>query len=92
MPPVLCYAHLVRPPSVEIDVTAIAGTAIEVAARAGFDLSLIDESLRCSHEQRALQHQAALELALQLEAAYKSTKSQRRSDGTQSTSAASLRR
>jgi hypothetical protein len=37
------------------------------AELAGFDLSLIDESLRCSYEQRARQHQEALTLALELE-------------------------
>jgi|GEM_PF-2347852 len=42
-------------------------TAIQEAEQAGFDLSLVDESLRCSPEQRALQHQVALELALELE-------------------------
>ena len=42
-------------------------SAISEAERAGFDLSLVDESLRCSYEQRALQHQVALELALELE-------------------------
>ncbi|HEV2272436.1 MAG TPA: hypothetical protein VGR92_23525 [Steroidobacteraceae bacterium] len=44
-------------------------TAIEEAAQAGFDLSLIDESLRLSFDQRALQHQEALNLALELERA-----------------------
>jgi len=44
-------------------------TAIEAAEQAGFDMSLIDESLRCSYEQRALQHQAALNLAVALEQA-----------------------
>lgn len=34
-------------------------TAIQEAEQAGFDLSLVDESLRCSPEQRALQHQTA---------------------------------
>ncbi len=43
-------------------------TAVEEAQLAGFDLSLVEESLRCSYEQRALQHQSALELALELEA------------------------
>jgi hypothetical protein len=38
---------------------------------AGFDLSLIDESLQISPEQRALQHQQALTLVLQLEMAGK---------------------
>jgi hypothetical protein len=41
--------------------------AIQEAEQAGIDLSLIDESLRCSYEQRALQHQAAPSLALELE-------------------------
>jgi hypothetical protein len=40
---------------------------IEEAERAGFDLSLIDESLSYSYEQRALHHQAALNLALEME-------------------------
>jgi hypothetical protein len=48
--------------------------AIEAAEHAGFDMSLIEESLRRTPEQRALQHQAALEMALQLEAAYQSVK------------------
>jgi hypothetical protein len=43
--------------------------AIEEAERAGFDLSLVDESLSLSYDQRALQHQEALNLALELEAA-----------------------
>lgn len=41
--------------------------AVQQAEQAGFDMSLIDESLRCSYEQRALQHQEALNLALELE-------------------------
>ena len=43
--------------------------ALKEAELAGFDLSLIDESLRSSHEQRLLQHQEALSLALELEKA-----------------------
>jgi len=43
--------------------------AIEEAERAGFDMSLVDESLSLSYEQRALQHQEALNLALELERA-----------------------
>jgi len=43
--------------------------AIEVAARAGIDLRLVDDNLRLTHEQRALQHQAALDLALEVERA-----------------------
>ena len=38
--------------------------SLEQAERAGFDLSLAEESLRCTHEERALQHQEALTLAL----------------------------
>ena len=60
-------------------------TAIEAAEQAGFDMSLIDESLRCSYEQRALQHQVALELALALEQA-----GQQLRDRTQSSAATSL--
>lgn len=62
-------------------------SAIEDAELAGFDLSLVDESLRCSYEERARQHQSALELALELESI-----GQRLRDGTQSTSATPLRR
>lgn len=42
---------------------------IEDAVRAGFDLSLIEESLGYSHEKRLLQHQAALDLVLEMERA-----------------------
>jgi hypothetical protein len=42
-------------------------TAAEEAARAGIDLSLIELSLSDSYDKRAEQHQAALELALELE-------------------------
>lgn len=42
-------------------------SAIEEAERAGFDMSLIDVSLSYSYDKRAEQHQAALELALELE-------------------------
>jgi len=40
---------------------------IEEAERAGFDLSLVEESLSYSYEQRALHHQAALNLVLEME-------------------------
>ncbi|MGH8296311.1 MAG: hypothetical protein ACRETZ_12575 [Steroidobacteraceae bacterium] len=43
--------------------------AIEEAERAGLDMSLADESLRLSYDERALQHQEALNLALELERA-----------------------
>jgi hypothetical protein len=42
-------------------------TVLEDAERAGFDLSLIKEGLRRSYDERAAEHQAALELALELE-------------------------
>lgn len=42
-------------------------TAIEAAERAGIDLSLIETSLDYSYDKRAIQHQAALDLALELE-------------------------
>ena len=41
-------------------------TAREAAERAGIDFSLIETSLARSCEQRALQHQAALDLALEI--------------------------
>lgn len=62
---------------------AIATTAAQEAEQAGFDLSLVDESLRISPEQRALQHQRALALALELEKIGRQLR-----DRTQSTSAA----
>ncbi len=43
---------------------------IETAEQLGIDLTLIEESLRLTPEQRALQHQRALEMALQMQAAY----------------------
>jgi len=44
-------------------------TATEIAEAAGFDMSLIRESLALSYEQRILQHQAALDLMLEMERA-----------------------
>jgi hypothetical protein len=41
--------------------------ALEEAVRAGIDLSLIEVSLSYSYDKHANQHQAALELALELE-------------------------
>lgn len=41
--------------------------AIEEAKRAGIDMSLIETSLGYSYDKRVEQHQAALELALELE-------------------------
>ena len=42
---------------------------IESAEAAGVDLSLIDDSLSRSYEERAIQHQEALNLALEMERA-----------------------
>jgi hypothetical protein len=53
-------------------------TACEEAERAGFDLSLIEESLGYTYEQRALFHQAALDLALELERAGRGLREQHR--------------
>jgi hypothetical protein len=60
---------------------------IEEAERAGFDLSLIEESLSYSYEQRALHHQAALNLANEMEKAGRQLR-----ERAQSTTSASLRR
>lgn len=46
--------------------------SLKAVEELGIDISLIEESLRLTPEQRAIQHQRALELALQLEAAWKS--------------------
>ena len=43
--------------------------ALESAEAAGVDLSLIDDSLSRSYEERAIQHQEALNLALEMERA-----------------------
>ena len=44
-------------------------SAIEQAERAGFDSTLIDANLSYSYEKRVLLHDAALALALEMEAA-----------------------
>lgn len=44
-------------------------STIDEAIRAGIDLALTNDNLRLSFEQRALQHQAALDLALEIERA-----------------------
>ena len=41
----------------------------EIAARAGIDLGLLEDNLRLTCEQRVLQHQDALNLALEIERA-----------------------
>ncbi|KAF1713244.1 hypothetical protein CSC71_08840 [Pseudoxanthomonas sangjuensis] len=43
--------------------------AIGEALRAGIDIGLLEDNLRLTYEQRALQHQDALDLALALERA-----------------------
>lgn len=49
--------------------SALEMNASQQAEFAGFDLSLMEENLQCSPERRALQHQEALSLALELERA-----------------------
>jgi hypothetical protein len=46
---------------------ALDNSAIEEAERAGFDLSLVDASLAVSPETRAIQHDQALALVLELD-------------------------
>lgn len=41
--------------------------AIEAAEKAGFDLSLVDASLRLSYAERARQHDQALALVLEFD-------------------------
>jgi hypothetical protein len=41
--------------------------AIETAQKAGFDLSLVEDSLRLTLEERARQHDQALSLVLELD-------------------------
>lgn len=48
-----------------------AAQALEDARRAGIDLDLLDTNLALSVEERWRQHDAAMELALKLEAAGK---------------------
>ena len=48
---------------------AFPGDAIESAVHAGVDISLIDDSLSRSYEERAVLHQEALNLALEMERA-----------------------
>jgi hypothetical protein len=60
---------------------------MEEAERAGFDLSLVEESLSYSYEQRALHHQEALNLVLEMEKAGRQFH-----DRHQPTTSASLRR
>lgn len=66
--------------------------ALEEAERWGIDLTLIEESLRLTPEQRAIQHQRALEMALQMEAAYHVNDGGSEDGRTQSASAGALRR
>ena len=40
--------------------------AVEEAARAGFDLGLIEDNLNLTYEQRAIQHDRALALVIEL--------------------------
>ncbi len=51
---------------------------VEAAMRAGIDVSLIDASLRLTHQQRAMQHQSALNLLLEFERAGKALRDSKR--------------
>lgn len=51
---------------------------IHAAVEAGFDMSLVEASLRLSHQARALRHQAALTLALEFERAGKALRDHER--------------
>ena len=62
-------------------------TATEIAEAAGIDMSLIRENLALSYEQRVIQHQAALELMLEMERA-----GQKLRDSTRSADPTTLRR
>jgi hypothetical protein len=66
--------------------------SIEAAEHLGIDLTLIEESLRLTPEQRALQHQRALQMALQMQAAYQARVERDGDDGTESTAADAVRR
>jgi hypothetical protein len=66
--------------------------ADEAARQLGIDLSLIAESLRLTPEQRAIQHQRALELALQLQTAYRAHLEKAGDERTQQTTADVVRR
>jgi hypothetical protein len=66
--------------------------AIEAAGHFGIDLTLVEESLRLTPEERALQHQRALELAIQMQAAYRARTERGGNDRAQSTSADPVRR
>ena len=72
---------------IERTLLPISATATEIALAAGFDMSLVRESLALSYEQRAIQHQVALNLMLEMEKA-----GQRLRDRTQSAHPAPLRR
>lgn len=65
---------------------AASSNPIEEAIQAGFDISLVEKSLSYSHEKRLLQHQAALDLVLEMERAGQTPR-----ERTESTAAASVR-
>jgi hypothetical protein len=67
--------------------SSIAGNAREAAELAGIDPGLLDESLRLNPEQRAVRHQAALDLMLEMERAGRELR-----ERTEQTAAAALRR
>ena len=58
---------------------------IEAAIQAGIDISLIDASLRLTYEERALQHQSALQLMLEFERAGKARQDAARPEAASTT-------
>jgi hypothetical protein len=70
-----------------VSVVSTTSTAITDAEAAGFDLGLLEASLSYSYEKRAMQHQEALNLALELEKV-----GQQLRGGSQPTSAATVRK
>lgn len=66
--------------------------ATEAAEALGIDLTLIEESLRLTPQERAVQHQAALEMALQLQTAYHARVVRDADDRAQSSAADAVRR
>lgn len=66
--------------------------AIDAAIDFGLDMTLVEESLKLTPEQRAIQHQRALEMALQLQVAYGAREIESRNGRTQSIAADAVRR
>ena len=66
-------------------------SAIDAARDFGIDLSLIDESLGLTPEQRAIQHQNALDMARQMKAAFEAREGGNRDGRAQSSTTDPIR-